>query len=186
MSADPGAAGSPAPHELPSRWVLRFAGMVPTGGEVLDVACGRGRHTRLFLERGHPVVAVDVDLAGIAGLADHPRLEAIKADLEAGRPFLLRGRRFAGVVVTNYLYRPILPDLVDAVAPGGVLVYETFARGHERFGKPTNPEFLLGAGELLEAVRGRLRVAAYEDLIVDHPRPAALQRICAVRDVPTL
>jgi SAM-dependent methyltransferase len=146
---------------------------------VLDLACGAGRHTRLFLERGHPVLAVDRDLSGIEDLRPHSRLETLEADLEDGRRFPLLGRTFAGVVVTNYLYRPILPDLVSAVAPGGVLIYETFARGQERFGRPHQPEFLLEPGELLEAVRSRLRVLAYEDLVVEEPAPAARQRICA-------
>ncbi|MEE8505217.1 MAG: class I SAM-dependent methyltransferase [Kiloniellales bacterium] len=171
----------PGPTE-PSAWVLRFAGRVPPGGAVLDVACGAGRHTRLFLKRGHPVSAVDIDLSGIADIAGDPGLEALEADLEDGRPFPLEGRQFAGVVVTNYLHRPLMPALVAAVAPGGVLIYATFARGNERFGKPRNPAHLATPGELLDAVRGRLRVVAYEDLIVDAPRKAAVQRLCAVNE----
>jgi len=161
--------------------VVRFAPLVPAGGRVLDVACGAGRHTRLFLERGHPVLAVDRDVSGIDDLRDQPGLDVLEADLEDGRAFPLSGQFFAAVVVTNYLWRPILPDLVAAVAPDGVLVYETFARGNERFGPPQNPDFLLRPGELLEAVRGQLRVVAYEDLVVDEPRLAAVQRICAQR-----
>ncbi|MDH3914344.1 MAG: SAM-dependent methyltransferase, partial [Rhodospirillales bacterium] len=94
------------------------------------------------------------------------------------------GQRFAGVVVTNYLYRPHLPALIESVAPDGVLIYETFARGNERFGRPSNPDHLLEAGELLEAVRGSLRILAYEDLDVERPKPAAVQRICALREDP--
>lgn len=184
QSAKP--SGRPEPRHVgpaePSAWVVRFAGWVPAGGRVLDLACGAGRHTRFFLGRGHPVLAVDRDLSGIADLIGRAHLEAVQADLEAGRPFPAAGRRFAGVVVTNYLYRPLLPALVAAVAPGGVLIYETFAKGNERFGKPRNPDHLLDAGELLEAVRGRLRVVAYEDLIVERPRPAAVQRLCAVNE----
>ena len=165
----------------PSAWVARFAEAVPAGGLVLDLACGGGRHTRLFLDRGHPVLAVDRDLSGLADLGDHATLERLEVDLEDGRPFPLADRRFAGVVVTNYLFRPLLAPLVAAVEPGGVLIYETFARGNERFGRPSNPDFLLEPGELLEAVRGRLRVLAYEDLIVERPKPAAVQRICAAR-----
>jgi SAM-dependent methyltransferase len=161
--------------------VVRFAGLVPAGGAVLDLACGAGRHTRLFLERGHPVLAVDRDLSGIDDLGRHPQLETLEVDLEDGRPFPLRGRSFAGVIVANYLHRPILPDLVSAVAPGGVLIYETFARGQEQYGRPRNPDFLLTPGELLEAVRGALRVVAYEDLVVEEPEPRVVQRIAAVR-----
>jgi len=166
----------------PSPWVERFAPWIPAGGTVLDLACGAGRHAAFLLARGHPVVAVDRDLSGLAELQDDPRLDAVQADLEDGRPFPLAGRRFAGVVVTNYLHRPILPDLVQAVAPGGVLIYETFSVDNAAFGKPSNPAFLLRPGELLEAVRGRLRVRAYEDVIVQEPRPAAVQRICAERE----
>ncbi len=162
-----------------SAWVARFAPRVADGGEVLDVACGSGRHTRLFLDRGHRVTAVDVDLSGLADLAGHPGLEAVRVDLEGGGPFRLPRARFAAVVVVNYLHRPLVPELVSALSPGGVLIYETFARGNERFGRPRSPEHLLEPGELLEAVRG-LRVLAYEDLVVDEPRPAAVQRICAV------
>ncbi|MGH3755383.1 MAG: class I SAM-dependent methyltransferase [Pseudonocardiaceae bacterium] len=159
----------------------RFAPLMAEGGTVLDVACGAGRHARWLLERGYRVVAVDVDVAGVADLVGHPRVEIVEADLQDGRCFPLRGRRFDGVVVTRYLHRPILPDLVGAVAPGGVLVYETFAWGNECFGRPANPDFLLWPGELLDAVRGELRVVAYEDLVVAEPHPAAVQRICARR-----
>ena len=169
------------PNE-PSAWVLRFAPYVPAGGPVLDLACGAGRHVRLFLERGHPVTAVDLDLSGIADMIGRPGLETLEVDLEDGRPFPLAGRRFAGVVVTNYLYRPLFPALIAAVAPGGALIYETFAKGNEGFGRPRRPEHLMNPGELLEAVRGQLRVLAYEDLIVKVPRPAAIQRICAVSE----
>jgi len=153
---------------------------------VLDVACGGGRHTRLFLGRGHPVVAVDADVAGVADLEGTPGLEIVEADLETGEPFPFAGRSFGGDVVTNYLHRPILPAIVEAVATGGALLYETFARGHaEIIGRPFNPDFLLLPGELLEAVRGRLRVVAYEDVVCGPPTPAALQRIAAVREAPS-
>lgn len=167
-------------HRLePSPWVRRFAPEVPAGGAVLDLACGKGRHTRLLLAAGHPVLAVDRDLSGLAELAGTPGLELRELDLEDGQPLPFAARRFAAVVVTNYLFRPLLPALVQAVAPGGLLLYETFARGNERFGKPANPDHLLKPGELLEVVRGALRVLAYEDLVVEQPRPAAVQRIAA-------
>jgi SAM-dependent methyltransferase len=160
--------------------VVRFAGRVPDGGVVLDLACGAGRHTRFFLVRGHRVVAVDADAGGVADLVGTPGLEVVEADLESGEALPFAGRVFAGVVVTNYLHRPILAEIVEAVAPGGILLYETFARGHaEIAGRPSNPDFLLLPGELLEAVRGQLRVVAYEDLVT--PAPAAVQRIAAVR-----
>jgi SAM-dependent methyltransferase len=166
----------------PSAWITRFAASVPVHGAVLDVACGDGRHTRWFLEQGHDVLAVDRDLSGVADLAADPRVELVTADLETGAPFPLAGRTFAAVVVTNYLWRPILADLVRAVAPDGWLLYETFAVGNERFGHPTNPDYLLRPGELLDLARAHhLRVVAYEDLVVDEPRPAAIQHVAGVR-----
>jgi SAM-dependent methyltransferase len=170
--------GPPAPSD----WVARFASLVPRDGPVLDVACGGGRHTRFFFARGHPVTAVDRDTGGVADLRGEPGVEIVEFDLEAGAPFPFRGRLFAAVVVTNYLHRPILPDIVAAVAAGGVLLYETFARGQERFGRPHRPEFLLEPGELLEAVRGALRVLVYEDLVLEEPEPRAIQHIAAVRE----
>lgn len=163
----------------PSPWVARHGRLVPPGGEVLDVAAGGGRHTRWFLEHGHPVCAVDRDLAGLrAALGAEPGLEAVEVDLEDGSPFPLGGRRFAGVVVTNYLHRPLLPALVDAVAPGGALLYETFMVGQERLGRPTRPAFLLRPDELRGAVEGALEVVAFEQGELDG---AVRQRIAAVR-----
>ncbi|MEQ1516210.1 MAG: methyltransferase domain-containing protein [Usitatibacteraceae bacterium] len=164
-------------HEV-SQWVARFASLVPPGGKVLDVACGTGRHARFFAAQGHPVNAVDRDITRVAHASASIRL--MEADLEAGSwPFV--GATFAGVVVTNYLYRGIMAPLIDCVAPGGVLIYETFAMGNEQFGRPRRADFLLRPGELLEAVRGHLHVVAFEDLYTDLPRPARVQRIAAVR-----
>jgi SAM-dependent methyltransferase len=163
-----------------SRWISRFASLVPPAGRVLDVAAGSGRHTRFFLDRGHPVTAVDRDTSGLAALKDDPALETLEFDLETGAVWPFAGRAFEAVVVTNYLHRPILADIVGAVAPGGVLLYETFARGQERFGRPQNPDFLLLPGELLDVARPALRVVAYEDLILNDPDPRAVQRIAAV------
>lgn len=160
-----------------SEWVRRWAREVPARKVVLDVACGVGRHTRLFLELGHPVVAVDVDMSRLDPVEG---VEIVQADLE-NDPWPFTGRRFAGVVVANYLHRPLLPAIAGAVAAGGVVIYETFAAGNERFGRPSNPDYLLRPGELLRAFAD-LRVLAYEDIVVEGPRGAALQRICARRD----
>jgi len=159
----------------PSAWVVRWAALVPAGGPVLDLAAGAGRHSRLFAAAGHPVLAVDRD---VSALAPYPGIEILAADLEAG-PWPLAERRFAGVVVNNYLHRPLLPRIVRAVATDGVLIYQTFAIGHERVGRPSNPDFLLQPGELLAAVAGELTVVAYEH--GETARPAVVQRICAIR-----
>lgn len=173
----------------PTPWVVRFAALVPKGGRVLDLAAGGGRHTRLFLERGHPVLAVDITIESLADLASRPDAEVLALDLEDGPPPFkapspLAGRTFAGIVITNYLFRPHFPHLLDALAPGGILIYETFARGNEAYGKPRNPDHLLKAGELLDLARGRLQVVAYEHGIDDTGEmPAVKQRICAVNDL---
>jgi len=147
---------------------------------VLDVACGNGRHARWLAARGHPVEAVDRDAALLAELAAIPGITTRCADLEAGAwPYA--GQAFAAIVVVNYLHRPLFPRLPAALAPGGVLIYETFAAGNERYGRPANPDYLLRPGELLDMARGALRVLAYEDLFVAEPKPAMIQRICAIR-----
>jgi SAM-dependent methyltransferase len=165
----------------PSPWVVRWASLVRPGGEVLDLACGAGRHSRYLAKLGFEVVAVDRDASLLAD--PPPGVLPVESDLEGG-PWPFPGRRFDAIVVTNYLYRPLLPVLAGSLEAGGLLIYETFARGNERFGKPSNPDYLLEPGELLDAVRGQLRVVAYEDVVVDSPRPAALQRLCARREVP--
>ena len=168
--------------ETASPWVSRFAGLIAPDGTILDVACGTGRHARLFLERGNPVVCVDRYNAGIVDLLSRADFEFVDADLEAGGPWPLGERKFAAVVVTNYLYRPLIPLLIDALAIGGMLIYETFALGNERFGRPKNPNFLLRPGELLAAVDGRLQVVDYEHGEISTPRRAVVQRIAAVND----
>lgn len=163
----------------PSPWVERWAHLVRPGGTVLDVACGPGRHVRFFAQRGCRVTGVDRDAATIAPLAGIA--DAVAADIENG-PWPFTGRRFDAVVVTNYLWRPLLPAIVEAVAEAGVLIYETFAAGNESVGKPSNPHFLLHPQELLQAVRG-LRVVAFEDGFLPGPE-RFVQRVAAVREGP--
>ncbi len=163
--------------EAPSPWIQRWSHLVPSGSPVLDVACGAGRHLRWFAGRGHPVTGIDRAPEAIA--AARACGEAVLTDLENGSPWPLPGRTFGGVVVTNYLWRPVFPALQDSVAPGGVLLYETFAIGNETVGRPARPEFLLATGELLR-LADRLRVVAYEDGFLEDP-PRFVQRIAAVR-----
>jgi SAM-dependent methyltransferase len=164
----------------PSRWVRQWAHLVAAYGAVLDVACGAGRHARFFASLGHPVTAIDRDAAALNALADEPLVTQVLADIENAPWPLAADAQFAAVVVTNYLHRPLFPQLMRSLAPGGVLIYETFAQGNERVGKPSNPAFLLAPGELLDVVRARLRVVAFQDGFVSQPRPAYVQRICAI------
>jgi SAM-dependent methyltransferase len=177
----------PDPLAVPSPWVRRFAHLMAPGGAVLDLAAGGGRHARFFAGRGHPVTAVDIRLDAMADLKDDQRYRLIEADLEAG-PWPLGEQRFAGIVVTNYLHRPVLPHLVAALKPGGALLYETFAQGQAQFGRPASPDFLLRPNELVEAFAPHLTIVAYEHGVEHAPRPAARQRIAAVlgRDLPIL
>ena len=160
-----------------SPWVQRWSHLVPAGGAVLDVACGTGRHMRWFHARNHAVTGVDIAQAAIDSVA--PLGEAVLADIEQG-PWPFTGRQFDAVVVTHYLWRPLLPTIVASVAPGGVLIYETFAAGNETVGKPSRPDVLLRPGELLGVCQG-LRVVAFEDGYLDAP-PRFMQRIAAVRE----
>jgi SAM-dependent methyltransferase len=171
----------PPAHEIqaPSPWVVRWAALVRPGSEVLDLACGTGRHARFLAARGCSVLAVDRDAAAIATLAAVAGVFTRTADLEgAGWPFTPSS--FDAIVVANYLHRPLFGPIVAALRPGGVLVYETFMAGNERFGKPSNPHFLLRPGELLEVVHARLEVVAFEQGEIEAPRPAVVQRLCAV------
>ncbi|HUP93962.1 MAG TPA: class I SAM-dependent methyltransferase [Burkholderiales bacterium] len=169
--------------DAPSDWVVRWAHLIPAGGRVLDVASGSGRHARWLVERGHAVDAVDRDAAALAKLASVTGVRILAADIE-NEPWPYARGEFAGVVVTNYLHRPLFPELIAALAPDGVLIYETFAEGNERYGRPSNPEFLLRPGELLELLRGGFRVIGYEDTCVERPKLALVQRVCGVKSTP--
>jgi SAM-dependent methyltransferase len=159
----------------PSAWVTRWSSLIAPGGKVLDVACGSGRHLRWLAAHGFAVTGIDRDAPALAALDSHGR--TIVADIE-NAAWPLVGEHFDAVIATNYLWRPLWPALRASLAPGGVLIYETFALGNEAFGKPSNPDFLLRPGELLEACRG-LHVVAYEDGLLDAPK-RRVQRIVAV------
>lgn len=169
----------------PSAWVQRWTHLLKPQSHTLDLAAGRGRHTRWLQSQGHDVLAVDRDaqaLAAIDGL-ELRGVQTLAADLEGG-PWPLPGQRFDAIVVTNYLWRPLLPTLVNSLAPsGGVLIYETFAAGNETVGKPSRPDFLLRPGELLQVCQG-LRIVAFEDGYIGPPATERfVQRIVAVQPV---
>lgn len=168
--------------DRPSQWVERFAALVKPRARVLDLACGGGRHARLFAARGAQVTAVDRDWAALAELKNLPGICALQADLE-NEPWPLGDRQFDAIVVTNYLHRPLFADLRASLAPAGVLIYETFMVGNERFGKPSNPNFLLRSGELLDLCAG-IWIVAFEQGEVDEVKPAMVQRICAIQPPP--
>lgn len=165
-----------------SPWVKRFAHLIPKSGLVLDLACGSGRHARYLANLDLSVTAVDQDIRLIKSVHS-AQITPEQWDLEL-EAWPLEGRLFDGIVVTNYLYRPHLDRLPQMLNGGGVLIYETFAQGNEAFGKPSNPNFLLKIGELLAlTARHGLKVIAYEDIYQDNPKPAMMQRICAVKAV---
>ncbi|PRD65558.1 class I SAM-dependent methyltransferase [Malikia granosa] len=171
----------------PSEWVRRWGHLIPDrpgGARVLDLACGQGRHSRWLMRQGHQVTAVDRDAQALAGLAElGPWVRPLQADLENG-PWPLEGREFEAVVVTNYLWRPLWPRILVSLAPGGLLLYETFADGNASVGRPARPEFLLQPGELLRVCAG-LRIVAYEDGFLNHPE-RFVQRIAAVNAGPAV
>lgn len=165
--------------EAPSPWVTRWAHLLPAQARVLDLACGAGRHTRWLAARGHRLTAVDRDAQALAGLDAVARV--VCADIENG-PWPLAGDTFDAVVVTHYLWRPLWPQILNSLAPGAVLLYETFAHGNASVGKPSRPDFLLQPGELLRLCQG-LRVVAFEDGFCEDPA-RYVQRIAAVRETP--
>lgn len=166
----------------PSPWVVRHAQSIPARGKVLDLACGSGRHARFLAGLGYPVLAVDRDADALAGLSTIEGITTRLLDLE-GEEWPLAGQVFDGIVVTNYLWRPRLPDVLALLAPGGVLIYETFMVGNAAYGKPSNPAFLFQAGELRQlAAAAGLREVDYAEGYVASPKPAMRQAICAIRD----
>jgi len=168
-------------HSPPSAWVARFLPSIAPSGHVLDLAAGEGRHTRFLLDRGFRVTAADRRVGELrTGFGEEPRCEIVEIDLENGAPWRLGGG-FDGMVVSLYLHRPLFPDLLAALAPRGVLIYETFMRGNERFGRPSNPDFLLEPNELFERCAGQLSVVAFEQGEVTEPKPAMMQRMAAIR-----
>jgi len=176
---------SPVNHAAlePSAWVVRWAPLIPAGGRVLDLASGYGRHSRYLAMLGHSVVACDRDAESLETLAGVHGVEPLQVDLENGSGWPFEERAFKSVVVTNYLHRPLFANIASVIAPGGVLIFETFAMGNERYGRPSNPQFLLRPGELLDAFGGDFLVAGFEQGRVTRPKPALIQRLCAIRAI---
>lgn len=185
IEGKPAAVRGSDPHLIstPSNWVTRFTHLIPSG-EVLDLASGAGRHSRWLAAQGHPVLAADRNADALV-LAAGVGVQTQQVDLETGNPeqdWPFAAERFAGVVVVNYLHRPLWKKLIASLAVDGILIYETFALGNEQFGKPSNPDFLLRHGELLEIAQSHgLQVIAYENGYLDTPKPAMVQRICAIK-----
>ncbi|PUA19046.1 SAM-dependent methyltransferase [Glaciimonas sp. PCH181] len=174
--------------DLPvSSWVKRFIGTIPAG-KVLDLACGEGRHSAMLAAAGKDVLAVDRNPDVLIKIAEKG-IETLQIDLESNNDLalaeLFQPQRFAGIVVTNYLHRPLVPLLLNSIADQGVLLYETFVEGNQQFGRPSNPDFLLASGELLRWLAADSEyvwhVVAFEEGYVEHPKPAMVQRLCAVK-----
>lgn len=172
-----------AESDAPSPWVVEHLGKVVPGGLVLDIACGSGRHTRHAAQRGYRVVSVDIDIKQMSSLIGNNMVQLVEADLENG-PWPFGDQKFDAIIVTNYLWRPLMTQLIGAVANDGFLIYETFALGKSQYGGPSNPDFLLQPGELLEAVNGELTVLAYgHGVKASGSRLSTRQHICAIRDI---
>ena len=167
-----------------SDWVARYASHIRPGGLVLDLACGKGRHSHFLAGRDYEVLAVDRNAEHLAPLAALPNISTQCTDLETG-DWTQGSSRFDGIVVINYLHRPLFPHIIAALNPGGTLIYDTFAVGNEQFGKPSNPDFLLTSDELLRECN-QLEVVAYEHGQFDQPVPSVRQRICATKSIKSM
>lgn len=171
--------------DRPSPWVIKHLPLIRNGGRVLDLACGSGRHALWMAEQGFRVDAVDRDVKAVAGMAEIANIDVFVLDIETEAGFQ-PDRHYDGIVVSRYLFRPLLPFLAEILLPGGVLIYETFMAGNERYGKPSNPDFLLNPGELLTVFSPVLSVYAFEQGEFDDPKPAVMQRLCAVKSTPAI
>jgi SAM-dependent methyltransferase len=168
--------------EPPSSWIVKYAPLIRKSGRILDLACGSGRHAIWLTKQGYQVDALDRDAKALANMAGIDNIDVYIVDLEAG-DWPDSGQRYDGIIVSRYLYRPLLSRLAELLNPGGMLIYETFMVGNERYGKPSNPDFLLLPNELLEIYSPLLSVIAFEQGEVETPRPAVTQRICAKKIV---
>lgn len=167
----------------PDPWISEHAGAIRPGVNVLDLACGSGRHGRFFLKKSCRVFFLDRDVQGVNDLSSEANAEVIEYDLENGNPWPFPDRQFDAIVVTNYLYRPLMPHIIEALAPGGILLYKTFEVGNERYGRPTNPDFLLCKNELREVFGEALDVIDCRQQLERHPTRIT-QAIYAIKPVP--
>lgn len=170
-------------NSKPAEWVQRYSRLIPKGGNVLDLACGNGRHTRFLLEEGYRVTAIDKDVSKLNELDSYEGLTKLEFDLEASNlsaKWPVGYKYFDGIVVVNYLYRPLFKDIIEALAANGVLIYQTFAVGNEVYGRPRNSDYLLKKKELLEVFGRVFTTVKFEHNFVDRPSPAIVQRICCV------
>jgi SAM-dependent methyltransferase len=163
-----------------SDWVKKYIALIPSNKLVLDLACGKGRNTRFLLDRGNSVVALDKDVSQLTNIPSKQNLRKYKFDLEAGVNFPFHKQEFSGVIVTNYLYRPLFENLINSLSDGGVLIYQTFMIGNEAYGRPKNPNFLLKRDELSDVFNKKLDVIAFEQGYIESPKPAVVQSICAI------
>ena len=173
------------PHSSlkPSPWVTRFIPLIPHGGEILDLACGSGRHTRYLLDSGHKVTALDKDVSKVIMLTSNSNFSLFQWDLETIDPWPFPDKSFSGIVVTNYLYRPLFQNLINALDDNGILIYETFSIGNEHYGHPKNPDFLLNNEELFELCKNELTVVAFEQgIVLRQTAPKVIQRVCAQKN----
>jgi SAM-dependent methyltransferase len=169
-------------NEIPmvSDWVRKYISLVPSKKLVLDLACGSGRNTRFLLDQGYTVVALDKDVSQLADISGNPNLTKYKFDIETNDKLPFDKHEFAGIVVTNYLHRPLFEDLTKTLSYGGVLIYQTFMIGNEAYGRPSNPSFLLKINELNDVFANKLDVVAFEQGYEENPKPSVVQKICAV------
>jgi SAM-dependent methyltransferase len=163
-----------------SDWVTKYTALIPSNTLVLDLACGSGRNTRFLLDKGYSVVALDKDVSQLVDISCRKNLRKYKFDLEAGIKFPFHKQEFSGVIVTNYLYRPLFENLINSLSDGGVLIYQTFMIGNEAYGRPINPKFLLKRNELSDVFDKKLYVIAFEQGYIESPKPAVVQSICAI------
>ena len=173
-------------HSKPSEWVRKYANLISHGGAVLDLACGSGRHTRFLLERGIKVTALDYDISQLKDITNTKNLKTIEHNLEGSSPWPFASQAFDGIVVTNYLHRPLFPKIVESLAHKGVLIYQTFAVGNEEYGRPRNPEYLLSDDELLKVFGKHLHVVQYSYGFIKQPSPAVMQSICCINNKPLI